>query len=330
MVESRKIPRQAKVPVTLVYSDAYRIDLPAFILDAFPFDVNKYQKIFNRLSSEGLLERVRLVEPKPLTEEQLALVHTPEYIATMAEPEQAALTLELEAVLALPKELIANVIQRFFLHAAGGTLEAACAAAETGGIAINLGGGFHHAYPDHGSGFCMVADIPIATRYLLQHGSIGRILIVDCDLHQGDGNATILAGDSRVVTFSIHQEDNFPEPKAKSTLDIGLFSEPAVGDTLYLEMLKKHIPRLIKRYQPELVFYLGGTDPYCEDELGGFQLSAEGILQRDLYVVDTVVGQHGLPLVMVLAGGYSARSWELHFNSIRQILVRYAAAPKTQ
>ena len=164
-----------------------------------------------------------------------------------------------------------------------------------------------------------MADVPIAIRTLLAEGMIHRAAIVDCDVHQGNGNALIFRHDPRVYTFSVHQENNYPFVKAESRLDIGFNSKRKVDDALYLATLRKFLPKVIRRSRADLVVYLAGTDVHADDFMGGFRLTREGIVQRDLMVLEAARAE-GIPLATVTAGGYAEASWEIHVASIKAIL----------
>ncbi|MGH8622426.1 MAG: histone deacetylase family protein, partial [Burkholderiales bacterium] len=184
-------------------------------------------------------------------------------------------------------------------------------------VAVHLGGGFHHAFSDHGEGFCLINDVAIAIRMLQRDGSVRRVLVIDCDVHHGNGTAAIFAADPDVFTFSMHQEHNYPAWKPASDLDLGL--EDGTGDRAYLDLLRAHLPGIVTRHTPELAFYLAGADPYAEDQLGGLGLTKAGLRARDELVFETLA-QAGVPVAVTLAGGY-ARSRddtvEIHCATVR-------------
>ena len=188
---------------------------------------------------------------------------------------------------------------------------------EKGGIAVHLGGGFHHAFPDHGEGFCLINDVAIAIRVLQREGVIRRAMVVDLDVHHGNGTAATFQSDPDVFTFSMHQERNYPAWKPPSDVDIGL--EDGTGDTEYLSLLERHLPDLVARHRPDLVFYLAGADPYQFDQLGGLGLTLEGLRRRDALVFERAT-RAGVAVAVCLAGGYAVRTDDtvaIHCNTVR-------------
>jgi acetoin utilization deacetylase AcuC-like enzyme len=205
-------------------------------------------------------------------------------------------------------------VRRSFL-ATGGTLAAARAALASG-IASNLAGGTHHAFPDHGEGFCVLNDVAVTVRALRRDKLIARAAVVDCDVHQGNGTATIFEGDASVYTFSVHGAKNYPVFKARSTLDVEL--PDATGDEEYLRTLAEYLPRVLA-HRPDIVFYLGGADPYASDKLGRLSLSIAGLRARDEFVLSECRAR-GVPVATVMSGGYAADindTVEIHCNTIR-------------
>lgn len=272
--------------MTIVYSRQYEISLPGHI-----WPTSKYRLIAERLGSAGLT----FVEPVPASWDDLALVHTAEYLAKLRDDR---LTAEEVATLELPW---APQFADAFRLMVGGTCTAA-AAALTDGRAAHLGGGLHHAFANHGEGFCPLNDVAVAIRWLQSRARIRRAAVVDCDVHHGNGTALIFERDPDVFTFSIHQQHNYPVFKPRSDLDIGL--EDAAGDGRYLEALASALPQVFGR-DPELVVYLAGADPFSGDRLGGLAASKAGLIARDRLVLEAA-HTAGVPLVTVLAGGYAA------------------------
>ena len=264
------------------YSPRYEIALPGHI-----WPTSKY-----RLIAERLGPAVDLVEPAAASWNDLALAHTREYLDKLR---HNTLTAEEIATLELPwrPELADG-----FRLMAGGTCGAARAALDDG-CAAHLGGGLHHAFANHGEGFCPINDVAVAIR--VHAGRIRRAAIVDCDVHHGNGTAMIFERDPDVFTFSIHQQHNYPFFKPRSDLDVGL--EDGAGDARYLEALAGALPRVMAS-APELVVYVAGADPYEQDRLGGLRLTKAGLLARDRLVI-AAVRRAGVPLVTVLAGGYA-------------------------
>jgi acetoin utilization deacetylase AcuC-like enzyme len=215
-----------------------------------------------------------------------------------------------------------------FWQAAGGTILTARLALESG-MAFNIGGGFHHGFPGHGEGFCAINDVAIAIRRLQRDGAIKRAMVVDCDVHHGNGTAAIFAGDRSVFTLSIHQFNNYPTEKPPSSLDINLAD--GIGDAEYLQRLGNGYRAALAMFQPEMVIYLAGADPYYEDQLGGLSLTFDGLMERDRLVIWTAL-THRIPVAIVLAGGY-AQSVEdtitIHANTAavaKEVMVKTAAS----
>jgi len=318
-----KVPEDPESRVAVVYSDDYTISL--FGLEqSYVFDIGKYRRIHRELVRAHLADAKDVLEPAELDEATIRLVHTDRYLATLKDPEAVAEYVEFAPVRHLPSGVVDSMLLRPIRCNSAGTV-LACRKAVEKGIGINIGGGYHHAEPDTGGGFCVYADIPIAVACLRRDGFTGTILIVDADLHQGNGNAVAFARDPSVFTLSIHEEDNYPTPKAKSDLDVGLSS--GVGDREYLRIFKETVDCLLDDERPGLVIYVAGTDVYFKDELGGLALTETGILERDLFVVDEA-RRREVPIVIVLGGGYSQDSWRLHYRMIADVLRRYGGAER--
>jgi acetoin utilization deacetylase AcuC-like enzyme len=207
-----------------------------------------------------------------------------------------------------------ELVEAFWL-AAGGTIVAAQHSLRDG-FACNLGGGFHHAYPGHGEGFCAIHDVAVAIRRLQHDGQIHKVLVVDTDVHQGNGTAAIFAGDDSVFTISIHQENNYPAHKPPSTIDLNM--EDGVADEDYLAALLPAVRRGLEQFQPDLLFYVGGADPYREDQLGGLALTMDGLKTRDQLVFQEA-RKRNIPVVTTLAGGYARHvedTVQIHVNTV--------------
>jgi acetoin utilization deacetylase AcuC-like enzyme len=272
--------------VRVYYSARYELSLPGHI-----WPTSKYRLIAERLrSSSGLA----LTEPIEASWDDLSLVHTSEYLEKLR---SNTLTAEDIATLELPWH---PDLAGAFRLMVGGTCAAAASAMDEG-AAAHLGGGLHHAFANHGEGFCPVNDVAIAVR-VLQGGGIRRAAIVDCDVHHGNGTSMIFERDPDVFTFSIHQQHNYPFFKPRSDLDIGL--EDGAGDARYLDALAGALPRVMES-RPELVVYLAGADPFERDRLGGLKVTKAGLAERDRLVIGAARAA-GVPLVTVLAGGYAA------------------------
>lgn len=290
----------------IVHSPAYCADIGTHV-----FQVHKFRRTFERLLADGLLAAGDVAVPEPVTRAEAALVHTEAYLSDLEGVAHTSRTQASE--LPFSQEII-----RLFYLAAGGTC-AACREALAGGAAINLSGGFHHAFAECAEGFCYLNDVAIGIRCMQAETGICSAAVVDLDVHQGNGTAKIFADDPAVFTFSMHQEQLYPV-KQRSSLDVGL--EAAVGDAEYLETLARHLPDILDHHRPQLVLYVAGVDPYEHDQLGGLGLSIEGMRQRDEYVIFEV-RKRGIALAGVLAGGYAVSeddTVEMHVNTCRAFL----------
>lgn len=283
-----------------------------------PFPMSKYPLLRGLLLAQGIVTAANILEPEPIPLQAVARVHTAEYLeklqaGTFSPAEIRRLGLPWSAAL-----------WRRSLLAAGGTLLAA-RVASAGGIAGNLAGGTHHAFADHGEGYCVINDVAIAIRQLQADSAIRRAIVIDLDVHQGNGTAAIFAGDDEVFTFSMHGERNYPLAKLRSTLDVGLPS--GTGDDEYLAQLDAHLPRALQSASADIAFYVAGVDVAAGDRFGKLRLSEAGIRAREQMVVSMVRGR-GIPLVIVLAGGYAAtreRTAELHSIVFREAAAYLAA-----
>ncbi len=259
------------------------------------FESAKYGLIRQQLLADGLATEQDFIEPEPALDEDLALVHTKEWVRRLR---AGLLTMEEERRLEIPYNQ--QVIHAFWLHAGGSILAARLALRD--GMAYNIGGGFHHAYPGHGEGFCAINDIAIAVRRTQASGFIRSAMVVDCDVHHGNGTAAVFENDPAVTTFSIHQQNNYPDDKPPSTVDVNL--EDEVEDEEYLFRLEAALIPALEAKRPDLLFYVAGADPYREDRLGGLNLTMDGLMRRDRLVLDAAV-QRDIPVAVGLAGGYS-------------------------
>jgi acetoin utilization deacetylase AcuC-like enzyme len=291
------------LPFKLLFHPAFTVDLGAHV-----FPAQKYRLVRERLLAEGLADEDDFVEPAPAGEADVLRVHTPEYVRkarTGDFTEAEARTLEVPWSEAL--------VRGAWLQAGGG-IEAGRLALRDG-CAVLLGGGFHHAFPDHGEGFCLIHDVAIAVKALRAEGSIDRAAVLDLDVHHGNGTAAIFHGDPRTFTVSLHQEDNYPAVKPPSTIDVGL--PDGTRDEDYLAALSGPLQRALG-FRPDLLFYLAGADPYQHDLLGGLDLSLEGLWERDRRVLEAAHRAH-VPVAVALAGGYAARPADtvgIHVNTV--------------
>ncbi len=304
--------------IRVFYTSRYYADIGA----GHVFPIRKFELVRDRLLREGTLRAVDLCEPQPAPLADVLLVHTEDYVSRLR---AGALTSRELRRLGLPWSKA--LVRRSFL-AAGGTMGAARWALAYG-VGSNLAGGTHHAFPDHGEGFCVLNDVAIAIRALRRDRLITRAAVVDCDVHQGNGTATIFADDPDVFTFSMHGAKNYPLFKAHSTLDVEL--PDGTSDADYLHALTAHLPQVFA-HRPDIVFYLGGADPYVHDKLGRLALTMTGLLARDELVL-RACRERGVPVTTVMSGGYAADindTVEIHCNTIRAVRRMFAAETNVQ
>ena len=320
------------LPFKLVYSDDYYLPIGAHV-----FPSEKYRRIRNRLLESGVVELSDFVTPQPASDQDVLLVHTPQYVHKLKTGTLSARE-ELEMEIPYSPELV-----RAFWLAAGGSILAADYALKDR-VAFNIGGGFHHAFPDHGEGFCMIHDVAIAIRRMQRDQKVTRAMTVDCDVHQGNGTAVIFAGmrapgrplpstsaptlnpsgpakirnahAGDVFTISLHQENNYPEWKPPSSIDVDL--PDGIGDDDYLAWLDNALSSGLRQFEPELICYVAGADPYREDQLGGLSLTIEGLKHRD-ELVFRVARARDIPVMVTFAGGYALRvedTVSIHCNTV--------------
>ena len=300
------------------YTPRYYADIG----DGHIFPIRKFELVRNRLLAEGTLRHDDLFEPVPATVEQVRLVHTDDYVSRLR-----AGTLTAKELRRLGLPWSESLVQRSF-YATGGTI-AAARAALVEGYGSNLAGGTHHSFAERGEGFCVLNDVAVAIRVLRNEGLIQRAAIVDCDVHQGNGTATIFAGDEDTFTFSIHGANNYPLFKAQSSLDVEL--PDGTTDHEYLDCLTNHLPTVFAA-EPEIVFYLAGADPYVGDKLGRLALTMDGLRQRDECVLRECY-EREVPVVTVMSGGYGKDvndTVEIHCNTIRMVkeVFKFTAAAR--
>lgn len=293
--------------MAFIYSQNYYADIGAHV-----FPMEKYCLLYERIIKEEIAGPGDFIEPEPASDEDIALVHTREYIHKL---KTGTLSSEEEMRLELPysKELV----EASWLGAGGSILSARTSLEK--GWGMNLAGGFHHAFRDHGEGFCVLNDVAIAIRVLFKEKKIKKAAVVDLDLHQGNGTADIFTNDKKVFTFSMHQENNYPFYKTRSTLDIGLHD--GTGDEEYFDKLHEALRKVIDDFQPDFIIYLAGADPYIHDQLGGLSLSIKGLKKRDEEVIKRA-GEKGIPVSVVLGGGYAFKisdTVQIHFNTARTL-----------
>jgi acetoin utilization deacetylase AcuC-like enzyme len=299
-----------------VYSDGYYLPIGAHV-----FPAEKYRLIHQRLLDDATAGAADFLEPEPATDEDVLLVHTPQYVRKLR---HAMLTPYEEMQMEIPYS--PDLVEAFWLAAGGSILAARRALKDK--VCFNIGGGFHHAFPDHGEGFCMVHDVAIAIRRLQKDKLIERAMTVDCDVHQGNGTAAIFGPpESAHIGLPAGQpatsgrlgpahEHNYPAWKPPSSIDVNL--PDGTGDKEYLAWLDQALSAGLRQFQPDLLCYLAGADPYQEDQLGGLALTLEGLKQRDLMVF-RAARNHRIPVMVTFAGGYARKVEDtvtIHCNTV--------------
>ncbi|MFZ0979864.1 MAG: histone deacetylase [Candidatus Acidiferrales bacterium] len=303
------------LPFKLVYDERYDLNLGTHV-----FPSQKFRLIHDRLLAEKLASPDDFLAPRLASDEDILRVHSQDYVYKLKSGSLSPAEIQRMEVPYSKK-----LVEACWL-AAGGSILAGQRALEDG-WAANVGGGFHHACPDHGEGFCVIHDVAVAIRRLQFDGKIERAMVVDTDVHQGNGTAEIFGGDGDVFTLSIHQEHNYPFPKSRSTIDIDL--PDRIGDADYLAILEKHLHQAFHDFAPQILFYVGGADPYREDQLGGLSLTMEGLARRDAIVFD-YARRNGAPVAITLAGGYARKLEDtvaIHVNTI--LAARDAGQPSS-
>ena len=294
------------MPLHCWTSARYTIPLPA----GHRFPIAKYTLLRDAVVASGLVSANMLHEPARASVEALRLVHTERYVNALI---AGSLSRDEQRRIGLPWS--ESLVERSF-RAVGGTCEAAQAALDQG-VTMNLAGGTHHAFPDHGEGFCVFNDVAVAIRSLQRDGRIRRAAVVDLDVHQGNGTHAVFAGDASVFTFSMHGGRNYPFHKVPGSLDVGLAD--GTGDDAYLDALAGALPRVIAAAAPDLVIYLAGSDPHEGDRLGRLCLTFDGLARRDAMVLDAC-REVGIPVAITIAGGYGRDindSVRVHLNTVR-------------
>lgn len=302
------------LPFKLVYHDRYDLNLGPHV-----FPSQKFRLVAEKLLSDGIAAKEDFLRPDPASDEDILRVHTSDWVRKLKTG-----TLTASDVMKLEVPYSPELVDAVWL-AAGGTILAAQSALRDG-FGSNLSGGFHHAYPGHGEGFCAIHDVAVAIRRLQTDGAVKRAIVVDTDVHHGNGTAAIFRGDASVFTISIHQENNYPADKPPSNIDLNMLDR--ADDEEYLGALIPVVQRALDEFRPEILFYVGGADPYCEDQLGGLSLTKEGLQQRDRQVFEEA-RRRGIPVTTTLAGGYARRVEDtvlIHINTIlavRDVAGRY-------
>ena len=325
------------LPFKLIYSDGYYLPIGEHV-----FPAEKYRRIRDRLVAKGIADVGDFLEPAPANDQDILLVHKPEYVNKL---KTGTLSPREEMEMEIPYSR--DLVEAFWLAAGGSILAGRQALA--GGVSINIGGGFHHAFPDHGEGFCMIHDVAVAIRRLQRDDKIRTAMTVDCDVHQGNGTAAIFAGTrtasallpsagattldapvlnsalpgkirgahaGEVFTISLHQHNNYPPWKPPSSIDVDL--PDGIGDDDYVAWLDNALSSGLRQFEPELICYLAGADPYCEDQLGGLSLTIEGLKRRD-ELVFRVARARNIPVMVTFAGGYAQNVEDtvaIHCNTV--------------
>jgi acetoin utilization deacetylase AcuC-like enzyme len=330
------------LPFKLIYSDEYYLPIGQHV-----FPAEKYRRIYGRLIETGVADASDFLGPGPASDDDILLVHTPAYVNKLKTG-----TLSAREELQLEVPYSRELVHAFWLAAGGSILAAERALSD--GVGMNIGGGFHHAFPDHGEGFCMIHDVAVAIRRMQKDGKIRTAMTVDCDVHQGNGTAAIFAGTRTgtaplpsngpavlgrkplmrgshagdVFTISLHQENNYPMYKPPSSIDVDL--PDGIGDADYLAWLDNALSSGLRQFHPDLICYVAGADPYKEDQLGGLGLSLEGLKRRDELVFRVAKAQ-AIPVMVTYAGGYAQNvddTVAIHSNTVVAAAEVFQAAPK--
>lgn len=304
------------LPFKLVYHPRYDLHLGEHV-----FPSQKFRWLAEMVLKEGIATQDDFVQPEPASDADLLRVHTTEWVHKLKTG-----TLTASDIVKLEMPYSPELAEAVWLAAGGSILAAQHALRE--GFGSNLSGGFHHAYPGHGEGFCAIHDVAVAIRRLQADGDIKKAMVVDTDVHHGNGTAAIFRNDASVFTISIHQENNYPAHKPHSSIDLDM--EDGVGDEEYLGALIPAVQKSLDKFRPDMVFYVGGADPYCEDQLGGLALSKEGLKKRDRLVFEEA-RRRDIPVTTALAGGYARRvedTVRIHMNTIiaaRDVAAKFPA-----
>jgi acetoin utilization deacetylase AcuC-like enzyme len=318
------------LPFKLIYSDGYYLPIGQHV-----FPAEKYRLVHERLIEPGVAGPEDFITPQPASDQDILLVHTASYVEKLKTG-----TLSAREELELEVPYSPELVKAFWLSAGGSILAAQHALND--GIAINIGGGFHHAFPDHGEGFCVIHDVAVAIRRMQRDNKIKTAMTVDCDVHQGNGTAAIFAGTRTVseplpstaravlgqrplmrgahagdvFTISLHQENNYPPLKPPSSIDVDL--PDGITDEDYLAWLDNALSSGLRQFTPDLICYIAGADPYREDQLGGLALTIEGLKKRD-ELVFRVAKTRGIPVMVTYAGGYARKVEDtvtIHSNTV--------------
>jgi acetoin utilization deacetylase AcuC-like enzyme len=305
------------LPFKLVYHDRYDLNLGPHV-----FPSQKFRLIAEELVRAKISAPEDFLRPDPATDEDILRVHTPDWVRKLKTG-----TLTATDVMRMEIPYSPELVEAVWLAAGGSILAGMCALRD--GFGANLGGGFHHAYPGHGEGFCAIHDVAVAIRRLQADKAIQRAMVVDTDVHHGNGTAGIFKGHASVFTISIHQENNYPAYKPASSIDLNMLDR--ADDDEYMRALVPAVQKAMDEFKPDIVFYVGGADPFCEDQLGGLSLTKKGLMERDRKVFEEARRRH-IPVASVLAGGYARRiedTVQIHVNTIlaaRQVAEQFPSA----
>jgi acetoin utilization deacetylase AcuC-like enzyme len=292
------------LPFKLIYHERYDLNLGTHV-----FPSQKFRLIAEALLAEGIAGEEDFLRPEAASDEDLLRAHTVDWVGKLKTG-----TLTASEVMKLEIPYSPELVQAVWLAAGGTILAGQCALRD--GFAANLGGGFHHAYANHGEGFCAINDVAVAIRRLQAEGAVQKAMVVDTDVHHGNGTASIFGGDASVFTISIHQENNYPGHKPPSNMDLNMWDR--ADDEEYLGELIPAVQKALEEFRPDIVFYVGGADPFCEDQLGGLCLTKKGLAERDRRVFQEARGRK-IPVASVLAGGYARRvedTVRIHVNTV--------------
>jgi acetoin utilization deacetylase AcuC-like enzyme len=322
------------LPFKLIYSDAYYLPIGNHV-----FPAEKYRRVRDRLITTGVADANDFLEPQPATDQDILLVHKPDYVQKL---KTGTLSPREEMEMEIPYSR--DLVDAFWLAAGGSILAARQALVDK--VSVSIGGGFHHAFPDHGEGFCMIHDVAVAIRRLQRDDKIRTAMTIDCDVHQGNGTAAIFAGTRTesvplpsvatstltqpasaktkmrgahagdVFTISLHQHNNYPQYKPPSSIDVDL--PDGIGDDDYLAWLDNALSSGLRQFEPDLLCYVAGADPYKDDQLGGLELTIDGLKKRDRLVFQ-VARARNIPVMVTYAGGYAKNIEDtvtIHSNTI--------------
>jgi histone deacetylase 11 len=271
----------------------------------------RFKKIRDQLIKDRMLKRKDVLKAEQVSTEDLLRVHTKKYLASLKNPAVVGKILNLDYV-----DPWDNYVLEHFRFMVGGTILATQFALDRNKVVFNLGGGYHHAHPDRGEGFCLLNDVVIAIEKFIKEKKIKRVLVVDLDYHQGNGILLFYRKNPDIFTFSMHSE-NWESVEKENNIDIELSSH--ITDNEYLTELKNNLPKVLEKFRPDLTIYLAGSDPFIEDELGDFDISEEGMLERDIFVYQ-LIKSYKIPLVVLAAGGYGVDSWKIYYNFIKWVI----------